>query len=434
MQAFVRICALATVFASSLLCAQTQRRFERFSTDDGLSQSNVRSILRDYRGFMWFGTDDGLNKYDGYRFVTFKRDPEDPGSLSDNYVRVLYEDQDRVLWVGTNMGLNALDRTTGTFRRYFTSPRGATEVARASIHAIAEDPEGYLWVATNGGLRGLDPGRKEAEVVPGEKGNGTLPEEPIRSLHLDRDGRLWIGGLSGIRIREKGLFRRPVVEGVDPSAPWIVRDFADDPARDGMWIATSTGLFFHDRARDEIRPATAFELSGESVRALHFGPSGSVWVGTQDSGLAQIPPTGEMGRPLGISREGASPGSNEIRSVYEDATGLLWVGTFGSGVYRVDLKDSRFAHYHSQGFAPAIGNDTVRSFYEDASSLWIGTDGGVNRFDRASRSYTYHRHDPKDPHSLSHDSVYSIVGGEGGSVWVGTFGGGLNRFDPVGER
>src|SRR5512145_2626690 len=99
-KAFFPLLALA---APSILEAQAERRFEQLSRDDGLSQGSVRSILRDHRGFMWFGTDDGLNKYDGYHFVTFKRDPEDPGSLSDNYVRILYEDRARVLWVGTHL-------------------------------------------------------------------------------------------------------------------------------------------------------------------------------------------------------------------------------------------------------------------------------------------------------------------------------------------
>src|SRR5262245_3081146 len=106
---------IAAAFAPTYLAAQSERRFARYSTDEGLSQSSVRSILRDHRGFMWFGTDDGLNKYDGYQFTAFKRDPEDPGSLSDNYIRALYEDREHVLWVGTNLGLNAFDRTTGKF-------------------------------------------------------------------------------------------------------------------------------------------------------------------------------------------------------------------------------------------------------------------------------------------------------------------------------
>ena len=424
------------VLTPSGLEAQAERRFERFSTDDGLSQSNVRSILRDHRGFMWFGTDDGLNKYDGYRFVTFKRDPEDPGSLSDNYVRVLYEDRARVLWVGTNLGLNAFDRSTGKFRRFFARSDEGEGIANDSIHAIVEDREGYLWVGTNGGLSRLDPAREKFESFhPVEGDEQSLPHDAIRALHIDSDGALWVGTLAGVATRDpgNGAFRRRSVADVDPGAAWTVRRFADDPARNRLWIATSTGLFFFDRATGDIRRDPTPQLSRVSVRAVASGESGSVWVGTQDDGLTQITPSGRIGGLVAVPGEAGTPTSNQIRSVYEDSTGLLWVGTFGDGLNRVDLKDSRFPHYHRNNRFPAkINNDTVRAFYESPEgSLWIGTDGGVNRFERESRSYIYYRHDPKDATSLSDDGVYSIVGDGRGSVWVGTFGGGLSRFDPA---
>lgn len=426
------------VLAPSGLEAQAERRFERFSTDEGLSQSTVRSILRDHRGFMWFGTDDGLNKYDGYRFATFKRDPEDPGSLSDNYVRALYEDRERVLWVGTNLGLNAFERSTGKFRRFFAASEKGQGIAHDSIHAIVEDREGYLWVGTNEGLSRLDPSREKFESFhPVEGDDESLPHDAIRALHLDPDGTLWVGTLAGIASRESGggAFRRRAVEDVEvdgASGEWIVRAFADDPARNRLWIATSTGLFFVDRASGDIRLDERPELSRASVRAIASGESGSIWVGAEELGLTQITPRGAMGL-LAVPGDSGTPSSDQIRSVYEDSTGLLWVGTFGDGLNRVDLKDSRFPHYHKNNRFPAkISHDTVRAFYEGPDgSLWIGTDGGVNRFDRESRSYLYYRHDPKDPSSLSDDRVYSIVGDARGSVWIGTFGGGLSRFDPA---
>ncbi len=434
----MRISAGVLVFVALLvpsgLEAQAERRFERFSTDDGLSQSNVRSILRDHRGFMWFGTDDGLNKYDGYRFVTFKRDPEDPGSLSDNYVRTLYEDRGGVLWVGTNLGLNAFDRSTGKFRRFFAGSDPGEGIADDSIHAIAEDREGYLWVGTNGGLSRLDPAREKVENFHPLEGDETgLPHDSIRSLHLDPDGVLWVGTLEGLATRDAGSgeFHRRSAAGVEPGAAWTVRSFADDRARNRLWIATSTGLFFLDRDSGEIQRDPTPQLSGLSVRAVGSGESGSVWVGTEDDGLTQITPSGRIGQLAAVPGEAGAPSSNQIRSLYEDSTGLLWVGTFGDGLNRVDLKDTRFPHYHKNNRFPAkINNDTVRAFYETPGSLWIGTDGGVNRFERESVSYIYYRHDANDPTSLSGDAVYSIVGDGSGSVWVGTFGGGLSRFDP----
>jgi ligand-binding sensor domain-containing protein/signal transduction histidine kinase len=418
---------LLAALAPSVLNAQAERHFEKFSTDEGLSQSSVRSILRDHRGFMWFGTDDGLNKYDGYRFIPFKRDPEDPGSLSDNYIRALYEDRERVLWVGTNLGLNAFDRVTGKFRRFFAAREGGRGLADDSIHAIAEDPEGYLWVGTNAGLSRLSPSREQVDTFhPVEGDEESLPDERVRALHVDPDGVLWVGTLEGIATREpgQGTFRRRA--NAEAGAEWIVRGFADDDARNRLWIASSKGLFFLDRASGVIRRESRGELAQVSVRAIDAGKSGSVWVGDEDLGLTQITPSGKLGRL-------ATVGANRIRSVYEDETGLLWVGTFGDGLNRVDLKDSRFPHYHKNNRFPAkINHDTVRAFYESPGrSLWLGTDGGVNRFDRESRSYIYYRNDPKDPSSLSHDHVYSIVGDERGAVWVGTFGGGLNRFDPL---
>jgi ligand-binding sensor domain-containing protein/signal transduction histidine kinase len=418
-------------FVPAVLEAQAERRFERLSTDEGLSQSSVRSILRDHRGFMWFGTDDGLNKYDGYRFTPFKRDPEDPRSLSDNYIRALYEDRDRVLWVGTNLGLNAFDRATGGFRRFFATSGGEGGIADDSIHAIVEDRDGFLWVGTNSGLSRLDPSRNRFESFrESETEETSLPDDRIRALHVDADGVLWVGTLAGIATRERGqdsFRRRPENQdamGTDPE--WIVRAFAEDSVRKRLWIASSKGLFFFDRSSGEIRRELRPELSRISVRAVDAGESGSVWIGEENQGLFQITPSNNLGRL-------STAGSNQIRSVYEDATGLLWVGTFGDGLNRVDLKDSRFPHYHKNNRFPAkINHDTVRTFYESpGGSLWLGTDGGVNRFDRKSRSYIYYRNDPKDASSISDDRVYSIVGDQRGSIWVGTFGGGLNRFEPT---
>ncbi|HJS74261.1 MAG TPA: two-component regulator propeller domain-containing protein, partial [Vicinamibacteria bacterium] len=416
--------------APSILEAQAERRFEQLSTDDGLSQSSVRSILRDHRGFMWFGTDDGLNKYDGYRFTPFKRDPEDPGSLSDNYVRALYEDRERVLWVGTNLGLNALDRETGSFRRFFASADSETGLPDDSIHAIVEDGDGYLWVGTNAGLSRLDPSRDRIETFHSAEGDeGSLPDDRVRALYVDAEGVLWVGTLEGIATRAPGenqFRRRPENARGDPgSSEWIVRAFAEDAARRRLWIASSKGLFFVDRESGQIRREFRKELSHISVRAVDAGASGSVWIGEENLGLLQITPSENLGRL-------ATVGTSQIRSVYEDSTGLLWVGTFGDGLNRVDLKDSRFPHYHKNNRFPAkINHDTVRAFYESGGSLWLGTDGGVNRFDRSSRSYIYYRNDPKDPSSLSDDRVYSIVGDEHGTIWIGTFGGGLNRFEPL---
>jgi ligand-binding sensor domain-containing protein/signal transduction histidine kinase len=424
------------VFAQAFL-AEAQpdgRRFERFTTDHGLSQSSVRTILEDRRGFMWFGTDDGLNKYDGYRFVTFKRDPDDPGSLSDNYVRTLYEDRAGILWAGTNYGLNAYDRSNDRFRRYLASPDRPDGLSHDSIHAIVEDEEGFLWIGTNEGLDRLDPARGAIERFRHRPEDASsIPHDSIRALAVDGGGVLWVGTLNGLASRESdGDFLRRSPEGGTPRPEnWVVRGFVDDPEASGLWIGTSHGLYFFDRRSETLSRDEREGLADVSIRALAPGASGTVWVGGQDEGLISAGKR-TLNRFLPDPSDATSLSSNQVRAIYEDDSGLLWVGTFGGGLNRLDLKDNRFPHYHKTNHYPArINDDTVRAFYEDGNGrIWIGTDSGVNRFDRERRAYDYYRHDAADETTLGNDRVYAIAGDGEARIWVGTFGGGLALYQP----
>ena len=186
---FVSLTALA-----QLPPQPNSRRFEHFQTDQGLSQSTVRSILRDHRGFMWFGTDDGLNKYDGYRFTTFKRVSGNPSSLSDNYIRTIFEDRDRVIWVGTNFGLNRFERQANQFQRYLSDPEKTNSLSDSSVHAVAEDETGALWVGTNNGLSKLDRERATfTRYFHDPNDSSSLPHNSVRSLFVDKKGSL-LGG------------------------------------------------------------------------------------------------------------------------------------------------------------------------------------------------------------------------------------------------
>jgi len=196
----LRFLALLAVLAPSGLEAQAERRFERFSTGDGLSQSNVRSILRDHRGFMWFGTDDGLNKYDGYHFVTFKRDPEDPGSLSDNYVTALMEDAQGRMWIGTRSGgLNALDTTSGRITRLLPDLGDPESLSHHWVTSLLEDRRGRLWVATaGGGLNLLERpagGRPRFRRFTEDDG---LVDNDVMAILEDDDGSLWLSTRRGL--------------------------------------------------------------------------------------------------------------------------------------------------------------------------------------------------------------------------------------------
>ncbi len=384
---------------------------------------------------MWFGTDDGLNKYDGYRFTTFKRISGDPSSLSDNYIRAIFEDRDRMIWVGTNFGLNRFDRHTNQFQRYLSHPGDPSSLSDSSVHAVVEDEKGALWIGTNNGLSKLDRDRETfSRYFHDPNNSSSLPHNSIRSLFVDQEGVLWVGTLNGLARmeRDSGTLRRiPHPEGKRVAGSWTVRAFCEDPSGNGVWIGTNQGPYFYNHSAGALRAVEHEVLAQMSVRAMAISPSGSLWIGSNSQGMARL--TGER-----VFRWNANPedfgsiSANQIRSLYEDDSGLLWVGTFSAGLNRLDLKDNRFDHYHKNNQYPAkINHNTVRAFYEDPdNNIWIGTDGGINRFDREKRNFTYYQNDPDDSTSLGDDRVYTIRSDSTGTIWVGTFGGGLYRYNP----
>ena len=217
------------------LLPQTQAdavRFRRLSVVDGLSQSTVTAVLQDQRGFMWFGTEAGLNRYDGYQFRVFKRDPGDPGTLSNNTVNVIYVDQGGDLWIGTDGGLDRLDRAAGEFVHWLEGTR---------VSAIGEDGEGTLWIGT------------EDELMRYDRAAGTF-------THY-----------------EEARFVRV-----------ILRDRAGD-----LWIGTDSGLVQFDRSSASLvhyrrNPSDTQSLSSDAVRAIHEDRQGTLWIGTDGGGLNKL--------------------------------------------------------------------------------------------------------------------------------------------------
>ncbi len=181
--------------------AQTNEiKFERISVEEGLSQSGVNCILQDRQGFIWFGTGDGLNKYDGYEFKKFRHDPDEPHSLSNNDVRVIYEDRAGVLWVGTRNGLNRFNRAGGTFTHWVNEPGNPNSLSHNDVFSIYEDRAGVLWIGTNGGgLNRFDRDKETFSRFVNEPENpNSLSHNDVFSIYEDRSGVLWIGTGSGL--------------------------------------------------------------------------------------------------------------------------------------------------------------------------------------------------------------------------------------------
>jgi ligand-binding sensor domain-containing protein/serine phosphatase RsbU (regulator of sigma subunit) len=485
--------AVVTAGAPSALMAQEEAViFERLSIEQGLSQSIVESIIQDRRGFMWFGTQDGLNKYDGYQFTVKRQDPRDanslshnnilslcedhtgliwigtfngglnsydpsterftlytadvndPNSLSNNLVRVIFEDHQGSLWVGTGDGLNRFDRATGRFTQYKNDPNDAGSLSHNFVRKICEDGSGFLWIGTNDGLNRFDTAAgtfKRYRNVPGNP--KSLSNDAIRALYVDREGVLWVGtegGLNRFDAQRDAFTRYRAVPG-DPNSLSnnAVYSIYED-TRSVLWIGTNGGGLnrfdrktsrFHSYRNDPFNPLT---LSYDEIYALYEDRSGVLWIGTWGGGVDKVD-TKRKEFAL-YRRDPNNPNSlshDIVWSIYEDESGILWIGTHGGGLNRFDRRTNRFTHYRHDPHNPnSLSNDVVRIILEDRSGIfWLGTNGGgISRFDRKTGRFTTYRNDPGNPHSLSHDEIRCMFQDQYGTIWIGTNGGGLNAFDP----
>jgi ligand-binding sensor domain-containing protein/signal transduction histidine kinase len=461
-------------------------KFAHLTTRDGLALDNVVSILQDHRGFMWFGTGDGLNRYDGNALVVYKNDPHDPGSLSANFIRDLVEDEHGNLWVDVYPGVNKFDPTTERCTRYLHDPNNPNSLSGESVWSIARDSRGYLWFATaDSGLDRFDPATETFTHYRNDR-DGHFVGWITRVIE-DRHREIWFVG-------ERGLFHLNVQTGQMTRPPAMIKglsadDLYEDKAGDfwmlayspiiglvkydrhaerfseypfgagaarldsskllddggdGFWVASSLGLYHFDRRterftqlfqHDDTNPNS---LSDNSVGAIYRDRGGLLWVGTRNGGLNILDFQQEQfGHFTHRPADPDSLSSGKATAIYEEPNGILWVGLFPRALDRFDRKNGKITHYvHSRGNKNSLseGNE-LNSIFKDARGyLWVGGLGaGLDRFDERTGQFKHYAHKASDPNSLMTDDVITIYGDANGQLWVGQFGG-VSRFDPATER
>ncbi len=470
--------------------------FARLSIEQGLSQSIVECILQDSKGFMWFGTQDGLNKFDGYKFTVLRQDPANPNSLNGNWVlslcedrsgliwiglfngglnsfdpatdrftsyraaagdprslshdlvRTIYEDSRGTLWVGTDGGLNRFNRTTGTFVQYHHDARNPRSLSNDAVRGIVEDRSGFLWIGTDDGLNRFDRATGEStrfRNVPGDP--RSLSDNAVRSIYRDRAGTIWIGTENGLnsfdpRTRDFTRYRNDPADPSSLSNNGVYSILEDHTSM--LWVGTNKGgLNRFDRSTGTFTayrndPLDPLSLSYNEIFALCEDRSGVLWIGTWGGGISAYDT--KKKEFAHFKRETNNPNSLShefVWSLYEDEDGILWIGTHGGGLDRLDRRRNEFRHYRHDSRDPAsLSSDIVRVITPDRSGiLWIGTNGGgVDAFDPRTGRFTAYRHDPNDPSSLSNDEIRCIFIDRDGLLWIGTNGGGMNAFDPASRK
>jgi ligand-binding sensor domain-containing protein/signal transduction histidine kinase/CheY-like chemotaxis protein len=409
--------------------------FNTLDVEDGLSQNSVLSITQDAKGYLWFGTRHGLNKYDARTFKVFKTEKGD-STISANYIVSLYTDQLHTLWAGTaNGGLNRYNPELNIFEHISLKTATVTEDSNICVNVIYQDSKGRLWVGTANALNLLT-GRKEGTFTsfttashPGLAGNN------IHSICEDHEGNVWIGTSSGLsRLTNEKGFHFEAYRHSDHAGS-ISENYVTSIIEDkfyNLWIGTLTrGLNMYNPRNGTFvnylhEKQNSNSISNNNIRKLLVDKAGNLWIGTQE-GLTIIDAGGNTITPF-VHEPGnkKSLSQNSVHSLFEDKDGTIWIGTYFGGVnscYRQNMPFSRYANFAS---------NIISSIVEDSvQNLWVGTEGGgLNYFNRKTGTITNYQYKPEDSRSLSSNLIKVLYKDKEGNIWIGTHRGGLNLFNP----
>jgi signal transduction histidine kinase/ligand-binding sensor domain-containing protein/DNA-binding response OmpR family regulator len=425
--------------------------FKHLSINEGLSQNAVFAILQDSKGFMWFGTKDGLNRYDGYSFTVYQHNSFDPTSISDNYISSLFEDSRGIIWIGTvSGGLNCLHRETETFERIPFNPTSLENFNSSGILSIAEDSTGNIWVGTREGLFRLS--FQKGKILKGnykqfvrQPGNeNSLSNNVISALYLDSKGTLWIGTENGLNKydTEKENFVRYNIYTKNPKAPASSFDRSVNSiyeSRSGeLWLGTLSGIVKFERRNGNYKlfphHYEIFRYGWGNITQIIEDNTGKFWLATP-GGLMRFEPVTHLfdyfkNDPFNFR----SISYNSISSAYVDNTGILWFGTSGMGINFYDPKANRFSTFVSKKdpSSRVTGFSVTTVLDDDNDFVWIGT-AVLSRWNRKTGEVKSYETSSNTPDDFGNSSASSIIKSSERKIWLATSEG-LYRYDPSTEK
>lgn len=434
---------LAGFIPTSNSFGQQKIKFTHLTTDNGLSQSTVTAIIKDRHKLMWFGTQDGLNRYDGYRFIVYRNDPQNPRSISDNTITSLYEDRNGALWVGTNKGLNRYDRGKNAFVHYQMTHKGV--ITSDAITCMYEDQAGHLWVGTYRGLNVFD--KERNRLMPYDDKDidpGSLNTKNITAIVEDDRNNLWIATQSGLYMLGSGT-KKSLTFLHDDKVPGSLSDnrvtcLAKDYLGN-LWIGTRAGglnHFNYSKRTFEVYKTPSSGAKGSSSKIIYSvtAAKNSLWIGTEN-GIDHLDILkGNYTTYRNDPEDIYSITSGSIRSFLSDSDGILWVGTYSGGVDKYDMNLPLFDIYRNRGNwqGNGLSHKVVTSFEERTNgTIWVGTDGGgLNLFDPKTGIFKHYLHQPTVSNSISANSIMTLLRKKNSDqLWIGTYGGGLDHLDPA---
>lgn len=419
-------------------------KFEKFSVEDGMSQSSIISSIQDNRGFMWFATLDGLNLYDGYNFKVYRNSKIKKNTIPDNIVTVLYETKDNenpTLWLGTRAGgICRYNKLKDNFETFSYSQHKKNSVSSNEINDIIGDNK-VLWIATNKGLNKFNQKvNKFTSFLYSDK-NNSISSDTVLCLDFDNSGNLWIGTKRGINF-----FNAKNNKFKNFKHLKIFNTKINDINFENniVWIATPIGLYSYDIKNDKL---TEYKISlfskddskiNASITTFVKDKNDILWLGSETEGLISF--NIKTNKYFIYKHEpvnNQSLSTNSILSIYKDVSGILWVGTSLGGVNKwnraaEDIDVFRHNPYNEN----SLSASQVRSFYVDKDeNIWVGTvEGGLNRWDKETNKFFHYKNNPNNKNSISNNHIRSMLEDNKNRFWIATDGGGLNLFDTKNEK
>ena len=413
------------IFAQQIL-------FDHLTVEHGLSQSTVFSIAQDSTGFMWFATEDGLNKFDGYSCTIYRNDPSDPNSISEIGIRKIYVDSKNNLWIITLSGkLDRLDPVKEFFIHYNFQPDSLSNSGSVRISSITEDGNGVLWVGSTKGLLYKYDKIEDEFIINNFKFNDMLPDNiHLQCLHIDKTENFWFGtwqGLIRLDFTTSKISHYKNIPGDRNSIGGnMIFDISADAAGK-LWIASvNGGVSVFDGVSDRFEvyqysPKDKKGISSNRVMSVLCDSNAKVWIGTLDRGVDYLRPYEKLfDNYQHVPSIQSSLGNGAIFSIFEDRNNNIWFGTSSGGVSKFDKNRQHFSQIsHSANDPGSLSNNVVLALYEDSNeALWVGTDGGgLNLRLPGSKDF---KHFFKDPSQIGSNSITSIYEDKSGIVWLGT--------------
>ncbi len=490
-RAWLVCCLLALTFAAQA-DEQYVMRFDRISVSDGLAQSSVMAMAQDQTGYIWFATENGIDRFDGVnftnyrhergaqdtlgsdftrdlhvsvdgslwiatddgglsrwdpstnRFQSYRHDPGNPNSIASDRLRAVTSDASGTIWIGTQeAGLDRLNPVTGEITHFRHNADDETTLSNDDIYAIEIGLDGTIWIGTRNGLNALDPETGIATRHVGyPKTPGALTDNHVRSLLIDHEGHLWIGTHSARLARVNTITLDYAHYVHDPEEQHSIVSnrveavYQDQNGR--IWAGTDKGLSLWLEGSERFLtfrndPTDPTSLSGNSIFSIFQDRGGVFWVGTRTGGVSKWNPRSwSFGHFRPDTSEGSDFRSVTVTSFAEDREGHTWIGTFGGGINVLDDSKDSIRVFRRDSANP-LSDDRVMALAADRrGQIWAGTmTGGLNQIDIATGNVTVHTHDADDPGSISANGIMSLHVDRQGMLWVGTFGGGVSRHDPI---